>query len=439
MTDQNHTTATSANKADGQVRRSRRRKRTSKDTLSNLLAACTTSWKTPDYILTMVANFFKASSSILWIRDEQTQDEFWPHAVYNRPDLAEQIAQKRVYVSLEDPHVVASRAFESRTTVIGKIGDAPFDDKWLSKRYTCELTSQSISYISLSPMFDDRGEPFAFISLYFTHPPDISRLKARLPPLLIHLSALFQLLWSEVRLVRGERRLMGHEIRHATTSIKGSVDAIERRLRSHENYDIILQRSIADLRKALTTVLETAKSDKYLDAIREMRRKATSINFQDEFNSVAQPLIRQQPLHRISLSPTRYLDGRFDLVMAEIHFREIIENLISNAIKYSIPEGTVRATVSREKGTSNAIVQISNTSYGLSAAEQKKIWTRNYRGIRARESSAPGEGIGLTVVRDICEEYHIRYTYDESMRPESSIIWSNFTLAFPHTIVRWES
>ncbi|MCB2157370.1 MAG: GHKL domain-containing protein [Rhodobacteraceae bacterium] len=421
------------------MRRSKRRRRSSKkDALSHLLAACTTSWKTPDYILTLVAQFFHASSGILWIRDEQTQDEFWPHATHNRPDLAEQIALKLVYVSLDDPHVVARQAFDTRSTVFGQIGTAPFDDQWLSKRYTCDLSTQKIRYISLSPMFDDRGEPFAFISLYFAQKPDTNLLNARLPPLLLHLAALFQLLWSEVRLVRGERRLMGHEIRHATTSIIGSVDAIERRLRLHENSDALLQRSIADLRKALSTVLETAKSDKYLDAIREQRRRATSLNFQDEFNSVAQPLIRQQPHHRITLSPTRYLDGRFDLVMAQIHFREIIDNLISNATKYSVPEGLVRVTVNKEKGTSNAIVRVSNTSHGLSVAERKKIWTRNYRGIRARESSAPGEGIGLAVVRDICEEYHIGYSYDETTRQDSGIIWSNFTLVFPHSIVKWE-
>lgn len=95
-------------------------------------------------------------------------------------------------------------------------------------------------------------------------------------------------------------------------------------------------------------------------------------------------------------------------------------------------------TVAREKGTHNAIVRVSNTSHGLSKIEQKKIWTRNYRGVRARESSAPGEGIGLAVVRDICEEYHIGYLYDETTRQDSSIIWSNFTLVFPHTIVKWE-
>lgn len=424
---------------EGASGRSRRRRRKSKkDELSLLLAACTTSWKTPDYILTLVAQFFNAKSSVLWIRDEQTQDEFWPHATYGRPDLAEQLALKLVYVSLDDPHVIAKKAFETRSTVFGRIGAPPFDEEWLSKRYTCDLKNQKISHISLSPMFDDRGEPFAFISMYFASRPDTNFLTARLPPLLTHLAALFQLLWSEVRLVRGERRLMGHEIRHATTSIIGSVDAIERRLRFHESSDALLQRSIADLRKALSTVLETAKSDKYLDAIREQRRRSTTISFQDEFNSVAQPLIRQQPHHKITLSPTRYLDGRFDIVMAQIHFREIIDNLISNAIKYSIPEGTVRVTVAREKGTHNAIVRVSNTSHGLSKIEQKKIWTRNYRGVRARESSAPGEGIGLAVVRDICEEYHIGYLYDETTRQDSSIIWSNFTLVFPHTIVKWE-
>jgi signal transduction histidine kinase len=78
---------------------------------------------------------------------------------------------------------------------------------------------------------------------------------------------------------------------------------------------------------------------------------------------------------------------------------QAFENLVSNAIKYSPPGGTVRLEIDAPgDGTVRAIV--SDEGIGIPADALPKLFTEFFRADNARESDAVGSGLGLVHVRE---------------------------------------
>lgn len=78
-----------------------------------------------------------------------------------------------------------------------------------------------------------------------------------------------------------------------------------------------------------------------------------------------------------------------------------VENLVSNAIKYS-PAGTA-VTISAGSDASTVWIDVADQGYGISAHDQTRIFEKFYRVPRVQDAGVPGTGLGLALVREIAE------------------------------------
>jgi signal transduction histidine kinase len=86
------------------------------------------------------------------------------------------------------------------------------------------------------------------------------------------------------------------------------------------------------------------------------------------------------------------------LVTADLNrMRQMVGNLLDNAIKYNRPGGSVTISVRREH--QQTVISFQDTGIGIPAAEISDIWSRLYRGDKSR--SRPGLGLGLSLVNAI--------------------------------------
>ncbi len=81
--------------------------------------------------------------------------------------------------------------------------------------------------------------------------------------------------------------------------------------------------------------------------------------------------------------------------------RVVIDNLVSNAIKYS-PIGS-SITVRLVKQGENAVIEVLDEGPGIAAADRERIFDPFYRTEAAIKSGAKGTGLGLAIVRDYVE------------------------------------
>ena len=79
--------------------------------------------------------------------------------------------------------------------------------------------------------------------------------------------------------------------------------------------------------------------------------------------------------------------------------RQVLDNLVSNAIKYGGAGGTVSVVLAQD--SDRIELAVSDTGLGIPPEEMEHVFGRFYRGGRALESHAPGTGLGLDIVSSI--------------------------------------
>ncbi len=82
---------------------------------------------------------------------------------------------------------------------------------------------------------------------------------------------------------------------------------------------------------------------------------------------------------------------------------ELLENLVSNAIKYS-PEGGV-VGISLAGPGERAEISVSDQGIGIPVDERSRVFDEFYRASNARESGKDGTGLGLSIVKAIVEAH----------------------------------
>jgi signal transduction histidine kinase/transcriptional regulator with GAF, ATPase, and Fis domain len=103
-------------------------------------------------------------------------------------------------------------------------------------------------------------------------------------------------------------------------------------------------------------------------------------------------------------------------------FRHVIDNLVSNALKYS--DGEARVTVRAENG--RAVIDVADRGIGIPADELAALFTRFGRASNARSRGIAGSGIGLYVAKKVVEVHRGTLTV-QSRENEGS----TFTVSLP--------
>ena len=86
------------------------------------------------------------------------------------------------------------------------------------------------------------------------------------------------------------------------------------------------------------------------------------------------------------------------------HIKDVLLNLLDNAIKYSPAGGNILIQGRLQQG--KALVKIIDHGIGIPEDDIPWVFERFYRGHNVRESQTTGVGLGLSVVRDIVTAYH---------------------------------
>lgn len=84
----------------------------------------------------------------------------------------------------------------------------------------------------------------------------------------------------------------------------------------------------------------------------------------------------------------------------QTRLKQVVVNLLDNAVKYTPEGGKVQLIVSAENGS--ALLQVSDNGPGVPEAALPHIFERFYRADEARSRTIDGAGLGLSIVRSIC-------------------------------------
>ena len=188
-----------------------------------------------------------------------------------------------------------------------------------------------------------------------------------------------------------------HDLRNPITSIRGYSQLMQHAGALNENQTEFVQRiqhASEHMSELVENMLNLAKMDlgaEPKDEILDMTHLLWQIA--DEFQPQAETKRQVLTLEKTATSSNIRGDG--------LQLRQVLRNLIGNAIKYTLDGGTV--TLSSVNEADVVCIRIQDTGYGIPVADLPHIFDRFYRVRNNGHDEIEGNGLGLAIVKSMIE------------------------------------
>jgi signal transduction histidine kinase len=193
--------------------------------------------------------------------------------------------------------------------------------------------------------------------------------------------------------------LVSHELRTPLTSIRGYVELLQD------------DASLSDDQRRFLGIVDR-NSERLLDLVSDLlflaQVDAGKLTFElkpvDLEAVVAHCIESSLPAARAKgVELSAHTERLPELVGDSARLAQVLDNLISNAIKFT-PEGgsvDVRAAPAGDA----VVLEVQDTGQGLAEHEQSQLFQRFFRSSRASENAIPGTGLGLAIAKTIVERH----------------------------------
>jgi signal transduction histidine kinase len=193
---------------------------------------------------------------------------------------------------------------------------------------------------------------------------------------------------------------VSHELRTPLTSISGFVEMLEDEEESlgesARSYLDVIRRGTTRLQRIVEDLLLVAQ----IEADRlELRRGPTDLRDIAAAAVDAARLAADQKGISLELEA----DEPLPLDADAGRLGQVLDNLVSNALKFTLPGGSVVVSVRQRDG--RAKVEVADTGIGVPQDEVGQLFSRFYRASTATRRAIPGTGLGLVIARAIVERH----------------------------------
>lgn len=211
-----------------------------------------------------------------------------------------------------------------------------------------------------------------------------------------------------------------HELRTPLTVMKGETDLVLRRPRPMEDYKSVLESNLEEIDR-MTRIVDELLFLSRAD-MGEVKMEALPVALE----ALVVDVHRQARL----LGQDRNIDVTLGAVMPvvvqgdDLRLRELLLNLVENAMKYSHPGGKVEISLVRER--KEARLSIADHGIGIAPVDHKKIFGRFFRTDVARAHTKKGTGLGLAICAWIADIHNGRVEVHSDLGQGST-----FTVVLP--------
>ncbi len=244
-------------------------------------------------------------------------------------------------------------------------------------------TARSITAADLSLRVDDLGDRDEMGELARTINDMISRLEDS---------------FRQVQRFSGDA---SHELNTPLAAMRGELEVALRRERTPGEYRQILERLLKEVDR-LSGIVEDLLLLARLDA-RSVERALEKVSLDrlvleafEEAGRSAQDRGVSVRLERIDEAQAR---GDASL------FKRLVANLLDNAVKFTPAGGNVSVALVAEGPSATLVIE--DSGMGIDEKDVTRIFDRFYRADRSRSKQTGGVGLGLSIVREIADLYHL--------------------------------
>ncbi|SFF16309.1 two-component system, OmpR family, sensor histidine kinase VicK [Paenibacillus catalpae] len=195
---------------------------------------------------------------------------------------------------------------------------------------------------------------------------------------------------------------VSHELRTPLTTIKSYAEALndgaldEREL--SERFVGVIRNETERMIRLVTDLLHLSRLDSNQAPLR--RRETNIHEMLDEVTDRFSFQLRQKSI-RASIIVDRDLKSAW---LDRDQIDQVLDNLISNAIKYTLEGGSIELSA-RKPDAATIAISVMDTGIGIPKKDLSRIFDRFYRVDKARSRNMGGTGLGLSIAREIVKAH----------------------------------
>lgn len=218
---------------------------------------------------------------------------------------------------------------------------------------------------------------------------------------------------------------MTHEFKTPIATISLAVDAMrnEKVLQDRDKinyFNSIIKEENQRMNRQVETILKASQLEK-----QEVNLNLQPLHVHNIIGAVVDTF--QLQLQDRNGDAEMLLQASNDLVMAdEVHFSNLINNLIDNAVKYSKDNVPLHIRISTESTPKSFIVRVQDNGIGMSKETLKRVFERFYRAHTGNLHNVKGFGLGLSYVKTMVQAHGGDIQVDSTLGKGSV-----FTVEFP--------
>ena len=216
---------------------------------------------------------------------------------------------------------------------------------------------------------------------------------------------------------------MTHELKTPLATISLAIDALknEKVIQDREKMDYfnsIIKEENKRMNKHVETILQAAVMDR-----QEIQLTKQPVQVNGLINEILSNYALQ--LHEKNGTVELHLNARRDLINADpVHFRNLISNLIDNAVKYS--KGNLLLKISTSNTSRNLVMRFEDNGIGMSKETVRRIFEKFYRAHTGNIHNVKGFGLGLSYVKTIIDAHNGKIKVESTLGRGST-----FTIEVP--------
>ena len=216
---------------------------------------------------------------------------------------------------------------------------------------------------------------------------------------------------------------VSHELKTPLTSIQGFLETLQEG--AAENPEV--RNKFLDIMAIETARLKRLIEDLLILSDIENRRNVSmeqQIRIQQSLQEIISSIMPIAQARGIDVILS--VDSSLNIQGSEDRFKQMMLNLIENAIKYSKDGGVVRVSGELQSETEQILIQVRDQGIGISPEHIDRLFERFYRVEKSRSSKAGGTGLGLSIVKHIANLFEAELKVESQMN-EGSV----FSVLFP--------
>jgi len=192
-----------------------------------------------------------------------------------------------------------------------------------------------------------------------------------------------------------------HELRTPLAIIKGTLEVLIRKPREKEEYESKINYCITEVDRLNNLVDQLLLLARFENQKHNIKYESVSINalVLDSVSRFSKLINEKNIQIKSNFTKDFYINS--DNYLLSI----IFSNIISNAIKYSKNEAQINIEVTEVDGKVNCIIE--DNGVGINPTDLKNIYNSFYRSNAENHPEIKGNGIGLSIVKRICDLLNI--------------------------------